>query len=219
MSISVIIGIDEAGRGPLAGPVVAGACHLSHVTQQTTKGWMIDNIRIADSKMMDEEEREAAYAWITSHCAWGVAAVSNTEIDRMGILEATNLAMQQAVSMLAETVTPTYLLVDGRDAFWFDYPHSSVIRGDSLEPAIAAASIIAKVTRDRWMREQDAHFPLYGFADHKGYASPLHIEMIRAHGPCPLHRLYFLRNHNHTPKPTSGKVSHCPSLKSNGPNP
>jgi ribonuclease HII len=198
MSITVICGIDEAGRGPLAGPVVAGAVYLPcPVLEHVKGGWTIDGsneVRLFDSKQLDQRQRESTYDWITTNCPYGVSSVSAEEIDRIGILEATNKAMQEAVVMLAATIQPTYLLVDGRDAFWFDYPHSSVIKGDALEPAIAAASIIAKVTRDRFMVEVSEQFPLYSFADHKGYGSPLHIEMIQAHGPTPLHRLTYLRN-------------------------
>lgn len=198
MSNTVIIGIDEAGRGPLAGPVVAGAVHLAHPCIAHQKGgWSpenMPNIRLFDSKELTEEEREHAYTWITTQCPFGIGSASAQEIDEIGILEATNKAMQEAVSMLAVHVTPTYLLIDGRDAFWFDYPHSSLIKGDSLEPSIAAASIIAKVTRDRIMAEADATYPLYGFAGHKGYGSPQHIEIIQKHGPCALHRQTYLKN-------------------------
>jgi ribonuclease HII len=147
---------------------------------------------IGDSKMLSEEQRETAYAWIVTHCAYGVASVSADDIDAFGILAATERAMQEAVRMLAARVTPGYLLVDGKDAFWFDYPHSSVVRGDSSEPCIAAASIIAKVTRDRWMKRQALLFPQYGFDKHKGYGSDMHREAIRVHGPCALHRKSFL---------------------------
>ena len=100
--------------------------------------------------------------------------------------------MNQAVAMLAKKITPTYLLIDGRDKFWFDYPHTSIIRGDNSEPSIAAASIIAKVTRDKWMTEQAKKFPEYGFASHKGYGSTEHMDAIRKYGPCELHRRSFL---------------------------
>lgn len=193
MSNAVIAGIDEAGRGPLAGPVVAAAVHLPcSVEAHPRGGWSAAECRLFDSKILTEAERDAAYVWITQACPYGVSSVSAQEIDTIGILEATNKAMQEAVAMMAENMVPTYLLVDGRDAFWFDYPHSSVIRGDSLEPTIAAASIIAKVTRDRMMMEYAKEFPLYSFDQHKGYASPLHIEMLKAHGPTPLHRKSFL---------------------------
>lgn len=199
MSNSVIIGIDEAGRGPLAGPVVAGAVYLPcSVVVHSRGGWTVegaDDVRLFDSKQLDQQQRETTYEWITANCPYGVSAMSAQEIDRMGILEATNRAMQEAVAMLAEKIRPTYLLVDGRDAFWFDYPHSSVIKGDALEPAIAAASIIAKVTRDRFMIEEaDPEFPQYSFKTHKGYGAPQHIDAIQAYGPCVWHRKSYLKN-------------------------
>lgn len=195
-SSPIIVGIDEAGRGPLAGPVVAAAVHLPQLLKKTRRGgWTIPKIgRLFDSKQLDEAEREIAYAWITQTCSWGISLVEAHEIDEIGILEATNKAMNGALIMLAEKITPTYLLVDGRDKFWFDYPHSSIIRGDSLEPAIAAASIIAKVTRDRIMKDYAKTHPLYGFEGHKGYGAPLHIEAIKTYGPCTLHRQTYLRN-------------------------
>lgn len=195
---SVIAGIDEAGRGPLAGPVVAAACILSHaVTLMSTGRWQLTIDRdtccmIGDSKQLSSAEREAAFSLLQATCPYGIGMVDATTIDRIGILEATQCAMQQAVTMLAERSSPTYLLVDGRDRFWFDYPHSSVIRGDSLEPSIAAASILAKVTRDRRMREADTQFPCYGFARHKGYGTPEHLQAIAQHGWCVLHRKTFL---------------------------
>ncbi len=199
----MIVGIDEAGRGPLAGPVVAGACHIplplynrrrSYGAWSPNKRAISNDLIIGDSKALTADQRERAYAWITEHCFWGYGIVSAEAIDRIGILEATNEAMRQALTMLAEKITPTYLLVDGRDAFWFDYPHTSIIRGDDLEPAIAAGSIIAKVTRDRLMVEAASEFPVYGFEGHKGYGSSNHIAAIKEHGPCAIHRRSFLRN-------------------------
>lgn len=149
---------------------------------------------IADSKKLTEEQREIAFAWITTHCPFGVSMVNAEEIDAIGILEATQKAMQMAVAEVAKVITPTYLLIDGRDQFWFDYPHSSIIRGDESEPCIAAASIIAKVTRDRIMVEYAKEFPKYNFDQHKGYGTEEHLAAIQTHGPCPLHRLTFLRN-------------------------
>lgn len=199
MSNSVICGIDEAGRGPLAGPVSAGAVHIPCAVEKHSKGgWSIPGTtcRLFDSKQLTEAERDTAFTWITTNCPHGISMVSAAEIDRIGILEATNQAMQEALAILEQTITPTYLLVDGRDAFWFNYPHSSLIGGDGLEACIAAASIIAKVTRDRFMKDADAEFPVYGFAGHKGYGAPLHIEAIKEHGPCVLHRKTYLRNIN-----------------------
>ncbi len=211
----IIAGVDEAGRGPLAGPVVAAACVLPCPTLQIGEGrWQISFAHaqpvetqnfasstskppsrciIGDSKQMTADEREAAFVVLTQQCIWGTGIVEAETIDRIGILEATQAAMQQAVAMLAERVPPTYLLIDGRDTFWFDYPHSSIIRGDSLEPVISAASIIAKVTRDRLMIEADHQFPVYGFARHKGYGTPEHREAIAQCGPCCMHRNTFLK--------------------------
>lgn len=192
---SVVVGIDEAGRGPLAGPVVAAAVHLPcPVTKARSGGWRAGGIRLFDSKQLTAEERGDSFAWITANCPYGVAGVSAEEIDRIGILEATNTAMQQALAMLAKTITPTYLLVDGRDKFWFDVVHTSIIEGDAKEPSIAAASIVAKVTRDRQMIEHAKAYPQYGFDGHKGYAAPLHIEALKQHGPCSLHRKSFITN-------------------------
>lgn len=200
MSSTVIIGIDEAGRGPLAGPVVAAAVYLPCPVETHSKGgWVTEHqFRIFDSKQLEEDEREQAYGWIVANCPYGVSLVEAVEIDAIGILEATNRAMQEALSMLAKTITPTYVLVDGRDAFWFDYPHSSVIRGDSQEPCIAAASIVAKVTRDRLMKAHAEIFPQYGFQQHKGYGAPMHIDALQAYGPCELHRKTYLK-----------KIIHC----------
>lgn len=198
---AVIIGIDEAGRGPLAGPVVAGACHVPHHLYRRrgrvpywspSRRRSPDEVRIGDSKTLNDLQRERAYAWITTHCLTGWGMRDAATVDTQGILAATEAAMQDAVAMLARTITPTYLLVDGRDAFWFDYPHSSVVRGDSTEPCIAAASIVAKVTRDRWMRAAATQYPHYGFQQHKGYGTAAHHAALLKHGPCPLHRLSFL---------------------------
>lgn len=199
----MIVGIDEAGRGPLAGPVVAGACHIplplynrrrSYGAWSPHKRAISDDIIIGDSKALTAHHREKAYTWITENCAWGFGIVSAETIDRIGILEATNEAMRVALAMVAEKITPTYLLVDGRDAFWFDYPHTSIIKGDDKEACIAAGSIIAKVTRDRLMMEASQKFPQYGFEGHKGYGSSDHIAAIKMHGPCALHRRSYLRN-------------------------
>jgi len=181
---TVIVGIDEAGRGPLAGPVVAGACVLNPLLK--------DHPLIRDSKVLTPEERQEAFAWIQKNCITGYGIAENIEIDTIGILASTEKAMQQAVSMIADFVRPTYLLIDGRDKFWFDYPHSSIIEGDSKEPCISAASIVAKVIRDRLMMEHAKTYPRYGFEQHKGYGSPLHIEALQMFGPCPLHRQTFL---------------------------
>ncbi|OGJ57636.1 ribonuclease HII [Candidatus Peribacteria bacterium RIFCSPHIGHO2_01_FULL_55_13] len=181
---SVTAGIDEAGRGPLAGPVVAAACILPTLKRFPRF--------ICDSKALDEDAREEAYGWITKHCIIGVGLSGSRYVDERGILAATERAMQQAVAMLAHTVKPTHLLVDGRDKFWFDYPHTSIIDGDALEKCISAASIVAKVSRDHMMRQMDLQFPGYGFAQHKGYGTEMHYAMIRKLGMCGIHRRSYL---------------------------
>ena len=180
---TITVGIDEAGRGALAGPVVAGACVLpvSRIP-----------VRIGDSKQLSPNEREASFEWIIKHCVYGVGIVAASEIDRIGILACTEIAMQQAVAAVANVHPTLYLLIDGRDAFWFDYPHSSIIRGDESEPCIGAASIIAKVTRDRLMIKYSRKFLKYGFGQHKGYGTPEHLATLKKHGPCMLHRKSFL---------------------------
>ncbi len=200
MTEAIIAGIDEAGRGALAGPVVAGACVLpmalfrrkSSAPQWSPSKNISNNCIIADSKQLSPEQREIAYLWITTSCPYGIGIASHAVIEERGILAATEIAMQRALRNLQHLCAPTFLLVDGRDHFWFDLPHSSVIHGDALEPCIAAASILAKVTRDRLMRLHDRLSSLYGFAEHKGYGSEEHIRAIRSHGPSGIHRLSFL---------------------------
>ncbi|MBT3835313.1 ribonuclease HII [Candidatus Peribacteria bacterium] len=187
MSIKhVIAGIDEAGRGALAGPVVAAACHLSDKK--------ITSVKITDSKMMTEKEREESFKYLVNNFPYGVGIVDAGFIDSDGILAATEKAMQIAVEELSKIVRPTYLLVDGRDKFWFDIPHSSVIKGDQKEKCIAAASIIAKVTRDHIMKDEDIVEPGYLFAEHKGYGTEAHFDAISKKGISNLHRRTFLRN-------------------------
>lgn len=183
---AVIIGIDEAGRGALAGPVMAGACLLTKEVET--------HPLIQDSKALTPEKREEAFCWIEEHCTYGYGMTEGKEIDEIGILAATEKAMNAALAMVEKQVKPTYLLVDGRDKFWFDYPHSGVIRGDESEPCISAGSIVAKVMRDRIMTEYANEFPRYRFEEHKGYGAPVHIEAIRMFGTCRLHRISFLRN-------------------------
>lgn len=184
---AIVAGLDEAGRGALAGPVVAAACTFGRKRMRIPRG-----VRIADSKILSEEEREEAFLFLTRAVSYGIGIVGASFIDRLGILGATELAMQRALANLQRAVRPTYLLVDGRDKFWFDLPHSSLIDGDQLEPCISASSIIAKVMRDRIMIRSEQVFPGYGFSKHKGYGTAEHKEMIRKHGPCILHRQTFL---------------------------
>lgn len=177
-----IAGVDEAGRGPLAGPIVAAACILPD-------GVLFENLN--DSKQLTPEEREILFSEITTcpHLYFGIGIIDVKTIDRVNILQATFLAMKKAVEALF--IQPDYILIDGNQLPSFDIPTESVVEGDSLSISIAAASVIAKVTRDRIMVELDAKWPLYGFKQHKGYATDQHIQAIQTHGPCPIHRKSF----------------------------
>lgn len=181
-SIRIICGTDEAGRGPLAGPVAAGACILP-------EGYVPEGLD--DSKKLTEKKREALYAQITENAlAWGIGLASAAEIDEINILNASLLAMRRAIA--ATGVTPDLVLVDGSVNRGFDIRSEAVIGGDAKSPSIAAASILAKVTRDRIMAELDGKYPEYGFAQHKGYPTPAHKLAVYEFGPCPEHRRSFL---------------------------
>ena len=179
----LVCGVDEAGRGPLAGPVCAGACILPQ------------NLEIAglnDSKKLSEKKREALYEEITSKAlAWAVCLIDEKTIDRVNILQATYLAMRGAVSALKPQ--PDFCLVDGNRDPGLGIATRTVVKGDSLCATVAAASILAKVTRDRLMKELDKTYPQYGFAVHKGYGTKAHYAALEAYGPCPIHRLTFLK--------------------------
>lgn len=179
-----IVGLDEAGRGALAGPVVAAACVLPEAERYP--------VLITDSKQMTPAEREESFAWLIKHCVYGVGCTEAATIDRIGIVASTELAMQQAVAAVAKVHSELYLLVDGRDGFWFDWPHSSIVHGDLLEPCISAASIIAKVTRDRLMVEAARTYEKYGFQKHKGYGAVEHFIALKKFGICEIHRRTFL---------------------------
>jgi ribonuclease HII len=174
-----IAGVDEAGRGPIAGPVVAACVVLPPC--HTLTG-------IADSKQLAPAQREALYDAITRHAlAWAIGLASPREIERYNILQASLLAMRRAV--LALPLPPQRVLVDGKHAIPnLPLPQQAVVGGDALEESIAAASILAKVARDRIMRELDRLYPQYGFAQHKGYPTALHLERLRQYGACPAHR-------------------------------
>jgi ribonuclease HII len=177
-----IAGIDEAGRGPLAGPVVAAAVVFKS-NQNYIRG-------IRDSKAMTRRNRQLLKRIIEENAvSWGVGVIHQMEIDRINILQATLRAMLLAVKNLS--VQPDYLLVDGNRAPDSCIPHETVIRGDSLSMSIAAASIIAKVTRDNLMIKYHDQYPQYGFNRHMGYATRKHVQAIRKHGFCPLHRRSF----------------------------
>ena len=180
-----IAGVDEAGRGPLAGPVCAAAVILP-------PGLMISGLN--DSKKLSPKKREQLYDQITAQAiAYAVALVDEKTIDEINILQATFAAMRKAVSEL--TTVPDLVLIDGNQDPSLPIPTQTVVKGDSLSANIAAASILAKVTRDRLMVEQDAHYPGYGFAVHKGYGTKQHYAAIDALGACPIHRRTFLKKY------------------------
>jgi ribonuclease HII len=178
---TIIAGVDEAGRGPLAGPVVAAAVILN--PRRPIKG-------LADSKKLTEAERIALFDLIRERAlAWSVARARVTEIDSINILQATFLAMQRAVAGLK--ITPTKIIVDGNMCPKFPCEAKAIIKGDDTEPAISAASIVAKVLRDRLMVMLDKKYPHYGFAKHKGYSTAEHMAALRAHGASRIHRRSF----------------------------
>lgn len=179
--MSVIVGIDEAGRGAWAGPVVAALCRLD--PNRPIAGLM-------DSKRLSERRREQLYAEIEAAAlSVGIGFASSLEIDSLGILPATFLAMRRALE--SSGLSPDLAQVDGPLDPGLGCPTQTIVRGDSLIPAISAASIIAKVTRDRWMREQALAFPDYGFERHKGYGTTLHQRALAQQGICALHRRSF----------------------------
>jgi ribonuclease HII len=176
-----IAGVDEVGRGALAGPVVAAAV----IPRQERLVPGVD-----DSKCLAAPEREALSAAILdASLAWAVAAVEPADIDRLNILEATRLAMRRALAGLAPA--PDFAVIDAVGLPDLPWPHLPVVRGDAVCYAVACASIVAKVYRDRLMVDLDRRFPAYGFAAHKGYGVPEHLEALAAFGPSPLHRLTF----------------------------
>jgi ribonuclease HII len=180
-----IAGVDEAGRGALAGPVVAGAVI---VAPECADGRLWSLVR--DSKLISPTQREALFCEIQLHAkAWAVGVLSAAEIDTLGIAAATRLAMQQAITSLAPC--PDHLLIDWVRLPQTPIPQLSRPKADRTMVSVAAASIIAKVHRDRLMVEQDSHFPHYGFAAHKGYGVAAHLAAIEHYGPCPLHRHSF----------------------------
>ncbi len=178
----LVAGVDEAGRGPLAGPVVAAAVILP-------EGFALDGL--TDSKKIAPARREKFFTNITASVGvlWAVGKASAEEIDGINILRATHLAMARAVEALPQQ--PDHALVDGLPVRGLSVGHTALVGGDALSLSIAAASIIAKVTRDRLMVALDAAHPQYGFARHKGYGVRQHLDALRKHGPCPAHRRTF----------------------------
>lgn len=181
----LVCGVDEAGRGPLAGPVCAAAVILP-------PGLEIPGLN--DSKKLTDKKRRELYDIITAQAvSFGVAFASEQEIDEINILQATFLAMQRAMEQLAPA--PELALIDGNRAKDFGLPVRTIVGGDGLSASIAAASILAKVTRDRLMEEYDGQYPQYGFAVHKGYGTKRHYAALREFGPCPIHRQTFLKKY------------------------
>lgn len=179
----IVCGVDEAGRGPLAGPVYAAAVILP-------KGYVIDGVN--DSKKLSEKKRDALYDKIVNECiAYNVGIATEKEIDEINILQATFLAMRRAVEGLS--VKPDIALIDGNKKPGLDITEWDIIKGDAKSANIAAASIIAKVSRDRYMLEMAKKYPEYQFEKHKGYGTKLHYEMIEKYGVSEIHRRTFLK--------------------------
>mgnify|MGYP002604557136 CR=1 FL=1 len=183
--VEYICGIDEAGRGPLAGPVVVGIAIMKPDS-------FIEGVN--DSKKISEKKRELLYEQITNEAIdWSVGIVDQNEIDEINILNATKKALHMAITNLK--IKPDRILVDALEHIdTCGIPYTSIIKGDAKVYSISAASIIAKVTRDRMMKEYDEIYPEYGFAGHKGYGTAKHIQAIKTYGPCPLHRKTFIKN-------------------------
>lgn len=177
----LLAGVDEAGRGPLAGPVVAAAVILD--PKRPVAG-------LADSKTLTAKSRERLEVYIQRNAlAWGLGTAGIEEIDRLNILQASLLAMQRAVEALS--IAPVHVLIDGNRCPPLEYSATAIVKGDQRVAQISAASILAKVARDREMLDLDRRYPGYGFARHKGYPTRAHLEALRAYGPCSCHRRSF----------------------------
>ena len=183
--VKCIAGIDEAGRGPLAGPVVVASVILPEDS-------MIEGVN--DSKKVSENKREKLYEIITNEAiSYGVGIIYPEEIDEINILQATKKGVTMAIKQMEQK--PNIIMVDALTGIdTLGIPYKSIIKGDAKCYSIAAASIIAKVTRDRIMREWDKVYPEYGFAAHKGYGTAKHIAALKEYGPCPIHRRSFIKN-------------------------
>lgn len=196
----IIIGIDEAGRGPLCGPVVAAAVcfRMPESELENLPEWKF----VRDSKKLSEKQRESMFSFVMEHCFVGIGIMHADTIDRVNILEATFLSMKSAIADLQRTMNrgqgtkkredEMRIFVDGNQLIPnISFEQHAIIDGDALMKVIAAASIIAKVTRDRMMLEYDREYPAYGFAKHKGYGTKAHMDALRKFGPCPIHRMSF----------------------------
>lgn len=184
-----VAGVDEAGRGPLAGPVVAAAAVLPATWLKTGLPRELEGLN--DSKQLTPMQRERFFAFLTAcgEVDYAIAQIDSGRIDEINILRATHQAMNAALTELAPQ--PQHALVDGRPVKTLRVPQTAIIKGDARSYSIAAASVLAKVTRDRRMLEFHRQWPVYGFADHKGYGTAQHLAAIAAHGPCPIHRKSF----------------------------
>lgn len=181
---AMVCGIDEAGRGPLAGPVCAAAVILP-------KGCELEGIN--DSKKLSEKKRNTLFDLITEKClAYSIAWATPAEVDKINVLQATFLAMERAVEGLP--IQPDMVLIDGNQMPPLSLPARTIIRGDAVSASIAAASVLAKVSRDRFMVELDGQYPEYRFATHKGYGTKAHYEALALYGASPVHRQTFLKN-------------------------
>jgi len=187
--VTHVAGVDEAGRGPLAGPVVAAAVIFPPAWSTSDFDERLRDLN--DSKQLAERQRDEFFSILTSHSEirHSIAVVDAETIDRINILEATHRAMNAALAQLQPP--PGHVLVDGRPVKSMSLPNTALVKGDARSYSIAAASVIAKVTRDRMMLEFDERFPGYGFAEHKGYGTPQHFAALAERGPSPIHRRSF----------------------------
>lgn len=187
--LMVVAGVDEAGCGPLAGPVVAAAVVFPSAWLE--EGLASELRGLNDSKQLSEAQREKYFAILTAHAdiRWAVARVEVEMIDRINIYQAAHRAMNLALDQLQPP--PEHVLVDGRPVNSMRFPNTPLVKGDARSYSIAGASVLAKVTRDRLMREFGQLYPGYGFAEHKGYGTPQHLAAIQTLGPCPIHRRSF----------------------------
>lgn len=184
VGLTPVAGVDEAGRGACAGPLVAAACILPEGRRGVVPG-------LADSKLLTERAREACYSHVVRRAlSWSVVVIDNEECDRLGMHVANVEALRRAVALLDHR--PAYVLTDGFPVDGLDVPGLAVWKGDRVAACIAAASVLAKVTRDRLMREMDRTWPHYDFKTHKGYITQSHTAALAEHGPCPAHRLRFV---------------------------
>jgi ribonuclease HII len=188
-SITRIAGVDEAGRGPLAGPVVAAAAMLPAKWLETGLPPALEGLN--DSKQLTARRRERFFQMLTSRgeVTFAIAQMEAGRVDEFNILQATHRAMNEALAALAPS--PQHALVDGTRVKTLRFPQTPIVKGDARSYSIAAASVLAKVTRDRLMEEYHQRWPAYGFAEHKGYGTPQHLAALAEHGPCPIHRRSF----------------------------